>query len=132
MPYHLLLDGANEQQLGKYRIGTTGRGIGPCYADKAARLGIRVQDLLDEKILRAQGQAALQDEATALLQRYDIGASTPTQVTEELLGYARAPRAVHLRRERSWSTTPSTRASTSSSRAPRARCSTSTTAPIRS
>ena len=54
MPYHLLLDHAGEAQLGKLQIGTTRRGIGPCYADKAARLGIRVQDLLDEKILQEE------------------------------------------------------------------------------
>jgi adenylosuccinate synthase len=52
MPYHLLLDHAGEARLGKLQIGTTRRGIGPCYADKASRLGIRVQDMLDEKILR--------------------------------------------------------------------------------
>jgi adenylosuccinate synthase len=51
MPYHLLLDTAGETKLGKLQIGTTRRGIGPAYADKAARLGIRMQDLLDEKIL---------------------------------------------------------------------------------
>src|SRR3954462_13857986 len=52
MPYHKLLDHAGEAKLGKLQIGTTRRGIGPCYADKAARLGIRMQDMLDEKILR--------------------------------------------------------------------------------
>src|SRR5690606_3250266 len=51
MPYHIMLDSAGEAKLGKLAIGTTKRGIGPCYADKAARLGIRVQDLLDPKIL---------------------------------------------------------------------------------
>ena len=86
MPYHLLLDGANEQQLGKYKIGTTGRGIGPCYVDKIARLGIRVQDLLDEKILRRKIQTAL-EEKNFLLQLYDIGVLDPDQVTDELLGY---------------------------------------------
>ena len=54
MPYHLLLDHAGEAKLGKREIGTTKRGIGPCYADKAARLGIRMQDVLDEKILQAE------------------------------------------------------------------------------
>ena len=49
MPYHKLLDQEGEAKLGKLQIGTTRRGIGPCYADKAARLGIRMQDLLDEK-----------------------------------------------------------------------------------
>ena len=87
MPYHLLLDGANEQQLGKYKIGTTGRGIGPCYVDKYTRIGIRVQDLLDEKILRRKVRTALQ-EKNFLLQRYDIGVLDPDQVTDELLGYS--------------------------------------------
>src|SRR5207248_2685825 len=60
MPYHLLLDHAGEAKLGKLQIGTTRRGIGPCYADKAARLGIRVQELLDEKILKQKINAAME------------------------------------------------------------------------
>src|SRR4051794_11036444 len=60
MPYHVLLDHAGESRLGKLQIGTTRRGIGPCYADKAARLGIRIQDLLDETILRKKIMAALE------------------------------------------------------------------------
>jgi adenylosuccinate synthase len=60
MPYHMLLDHAGEAKLGKLQIGTTRRGIGPCYADKAARLGIRVQDLLDEKILKKKIAAAME------------------------------------------------------------------------
>ena len=59
MPYHLMLDQAGEAKLGKLEIGTTKRGIGPCYADKVARLGIRMQDLLDEKILKKKIAAAL-------------------------------------------------------------------------
>ena len=66
MPYHLLLDQAGEARLGKLEIGTTRRGIGPCYADKAARLGIRVQDLLDEKILRQKIYAALEPKRQSL------------------------------------------------------------------
>src|SRR5947209_15810989 len=66
MPYHLLLDLAGEQQLGSQKIGTTRRGIGPCYADKAARLGIRVQDLLDEKILKKKITAALEPKRLQL------------------------------------------------------------------
>ena len=58
MPYHKLLDQEGEAKLGKLQIGTTRRGIGPCYADKAARLGIRMQDLLDENILRKKIYAA--------------------------------------------------------------------------
>jgi adenylosuccinate synthase len=59
MPYHKLLDHAGEAKLGELQIGTTRRGIGPCYADKAARLGIRMQDLLDEKILKQKIYAAM-------------------------------------------------------------------------
>ena len=66
MPYHLLLDQAGETRLGNLQIGTTRRGIGPCYADKAARLGIRVQDMLDEKILRKKIAAALEPKRLAL------------------------------------------------------------------
>jgi adenylosuccinate synthase len=66
MPYHLLLDQAGEAKLGKLQIGTTRRGIGPCYADKALRLGIRMQDLLDEKILRKKIMAALEPKRQSL------------------------------------------------------------------
>ena len=66
MPYHLLLDHAGETRLGKLQIGTTRRGIGPCYADKAARLGIRMQDLLDEKILKQKINAAMEPKRLSL------------------------------------------------------------------
>ncbi len=66
MPYHLMLDDAGEAKLGKLQIGTTRRGIGPCYADKAARLGIRVQDLLDAKILKQKIVAALEPKRLSL------------------------------------------------------------------
>jgi adenylosuccinate synthase len=66
MPYHLMLDHAGESKLGKLQIGTTRRGIGPCYADKSARLGIRIQDLLDEKILRQKIYAALEPKRQTL------------------------------------------------------------------
>jgi len=66
MPYHVLLDTAGEVKLGKLSLGTTRRGIGPCYADKALRLGIRVQDLLDEKILRTKIRTALEPKQQAL------------------------------------------------------------------
>jgi adenylosuccinate synthase len=66
MPYHLMLDQAGEARLGEKKIGTTRRGIGPCYADKAARLGIRMQDLLDEKILKQKIYAALEPKRLAL------------------------------------------------------------------
>jgi len=66
MPYHLLLDSAGEAKLGSLQIGTTRRGIGPCYADKAARLGIRLQDLLDEKILKKKILAAMEPKRLSL------------------------------------------------------------------
>src|SRR6266487_4398650 len=66
MPYHVMLDTAGEARLGKLEIGTTRRGIGPCYADKASRLGIRVQDLLDEKILKKKIAAALEPKRLSL------------------------------------------------------------------
>ena len=66
MPYHVMLDTAGEAKLGKLEIGTTKRGIGPCYADKSARLGIRVQDLLDAKILRKKIAAALEPKKQLL------------------------------------------------------------------
>jgi adenylosuccinate synthase len=87
MPYHLMLDDAGEAQLGKLKIGTTRRGIGPCYADKAARLGIRVQDLLDEKILKQKIVAALEPKRLSLRPfardpRLDLQA-----ITEEYVAY---------------------------------------------
>src|SRR6201981_281465 len=66
MPYHLLLDSAGAAKLGSLQIGTTRRGIRRCYADKAARLGIRVQDLLDEKILKKKIVAAMEPKRLSL------------------------------------------------------------------
>jgi adenylosuccinate synthase len=66
MPYHMLLDQAGEARLGKLQIGTTRRGIGPAYADKMLRLGIRVQDLLDEKILKKKMIAAMEPKRLSL------------------------------------------------------------------
>jgi adenylosuccinate synthase len=66
MPYHVKLDTAGEAKLGKLEIGTTKRGIGPCYADKASRLGIRIQDLLDAKILRKKILAAMEPKKQML------------------------------------------------------------------
>jgi adenylosuccinate synthase len=66
MPYHMLLDQAGEARLGKLQIGTTRRGIGPAYADKALRLGIRVQDLLDESILKKKMIAAMEPKRLQL------------------------------------------------------------------
>jgi len=69
MPWHVAIDQASERRLGSLAIGTTRRGIGPAYADKASRIGIRVQDLLDPKILRQKIATAL-DEKNVWLQPY--------------------------------------------------------------
>jgi adenylosuccinate synthase len=87
MPYHVLLDTAGETKLGKLSIGTTRRGIGPCYADKAARLGIRVQDLLDEKILRKKIMAAMEPKAHSLRPFAKDPALDLHTMTEQYLTY---------------------------------------------
>jgi adenylosuccinate synthase len=87
MPYHVLLDTAGESKLGKLSIGTTRRGIGPCYADKAARLGIRMQDLLDEKILRKKIMAALEPKRHALRPFAKDRALDLHAMTEEYMTY---------------------------------------------
>ena len=79
MPYHVFLDTAGEAKLGSLSIGTTRRGIGPCYADKSARLGIRVQDLLDEKILRKKIMAAMEPKRQLLRPHAKIRRSTCTR-----------------------------------------------------
>jgi adenylosuccinate synthase len=87
MPYHLLLDSAGEAKLGKLQIGTTQRGIGPCYADKAARLGIRVQDLLDEKILKKKIVAAMEPKRLSLRPFEKDPSLDLLTMTEEYLTY---------------------------------------------
>jgi adenylosuccinate synthase len=87
MPYHRLLDQEGENKLGKLQIGTTRRGIGPCYADKASRLGIRMQDLLDAKILKKKIVAAM-DPKRLLLRPHMKDPSLDLQtMTEEYLTY---------------------------------------------
>jgi adenylosuccinate synthase len=87
MPYHLLLDSAGEARLGSLQIGTTRRGIGPCYADKAARLGIRVQDLLDEKILKKKITLALEPKRLSLRPFAKDPSLDLRTMTEEYLTY---------------------------------------------
>jgi adenylosuccinate synthase len=79
MPWHVAIDSASERRLGKLQIGTTRRGIGPAYADKAARLGIRVQDILDPKILRQKFETALTEKNIVLERLHD---AAPLQVEE--------------------------------------------------
>src|ERR1700712_764949 len=87
MPYHMFLDHAGEAKLGKLEIGTTRRGIGPCYADKAARLGIRVQDLLDEKILKKKIVAAMEPKRLSLRPFEKDPALDLRTMTEEYLTF---------------------------------------------
>ncbi len=87
MPYHLLLDSAGEAKLGRLQIGTTRRGIGPCYADKAARLGIRLQDLLDEKILKKKIVAAMEPKRLSLRPFEKDPTLDLRTMTEEYLTY---------------------------------------------
>src|SRR3954471_23296656 len=85
MPYHVAIDKVTERYLGKSKIGTTGRGIGPCYQDKVARVGVRVQDLLDEKIMRQKVDAALDFKNQVLVKVYNHRALDPTQVVDTVL-----------------------------------------------
>ena len=89
MPYHKDLDGADEKMLGKNSIGTTKRGIGPCYQDKAARKGIRVQDLMDEKVFRMKVEAALAQKNSILDKIYNLHTYTVDEICDEMLPYAR-------------------------------------------
>jgi adenylosuccinate synthase len=88
MPYHILLDAAHETQLGKRKIGTTKRGIGPAYTDKAARLGIRVQDLLDKKILRQKLDTAIGEKNDLLEKVYNSPGVDRFEVMEQYAEYA--------------------------------------------
>ncbi len=85
--YNRTLDKVAERFLGNRRIGTTGRGIGPTYADKMNRIGIRIQDLFDEKILRQKVEGALEVKNQLLAKVYNRKAVTVDSVVEELLGY---------------------------------------------
>ena len=110
MPHHRALDRVSERYLGQARIGTTGRGIGPAYGDKIARMGIRVQDLLDAKVYVDAKQLAVEPTTSATANGWRPTSPTP--------GWSSAGR--------------STRGASSCSKAPRAPCSTSTTGRTRS
>ena len=79
MPYHLAFDRLGEISLGSAKLGTTHRGIGPAYADKADRLGLRVQDLLDEKIFRTKVETALERKNAILSKAFAQESSTSTR-----------------------------------------------------
>ena len=130
MPYHVALDQGNEDRPGAAKVGTTGRGIGPTYGDRAWRIGLRMEDLLDRAVLHERLERVLPDknlllgamgrpafEVEPLSSRRWPGASACASTSTTRPGSCRPPWRV---------------ASTSCSRAPRARCSTSTTGATRS
>ncbi len=86
--YHVMLDKTIERFLGKSKIGTTGRGIGPAYGDKVSRVGIRVQDLYDESILRKKVEGSLASKNQTLVKVYNRRAVDVEQIVSELLSYA--------------------------------------------
>jgi adenylosuccinate synthase len=86
LPYHQQLDALHERHLGKAKLGTTKRGIGPAYADKAMRIGIRVQDLLDEGIFRKKLDASLNHTNRVLTKVYNRLPVEPTELADRVLG----------------------------------------------
>jgi adenylosuccinate synthase len=87
MPHHVALDKVTERHLGNSRIGTTGRGIGPTYADKAARVGIRMQDLFDPGILLQKLELVLREKNQVLTKVYNRRTIDAAAVAQEYLGY---------------------------------------------
>ncbi len=88
MPYHVAIDKVTERYLGNKKIGTTGRGIGPCYQDKIARIGIRVADVLDPDLLAAKIGASLEFKNQVLVKIYNRKALDPHEITDALLEQA--------------------------------------------
>ncbi len=88
MPHHVALDKVTERYLGNARIGTTGRGIGPAYADKAARVGIRMQDLFDPGILRQKLELVLREKNQVLAKVYNRRGIDAISVAEQYLVFA--------------------------------------------
>ncbi len=86
--YHKVLDKVTERFLGKRRIGTTGRGVGPAYSDKVNRMGIRIQDIFDEKILRQKIEASLEQKNQLLVKVYNRRAIEPDEIVDALLAHA--------------------------------------------
>ena len=129
--YNRTLDKVTERFLGSSRIGTTGRGIGPTYADKMNRIGIRVQDIFDEKILRQKVEGALELKNQILAKVYNRRAIGVDEIVDELLSHR--DRLARWWPTPGWSSTRRWReARPCCWRPARPPCSTSTTAPIRS
>lgn len=96
MPYHQQLDALHERHLGKAKLGTTKRGIGPAYADKSMRLGIRVQDLLDEEIFRAKIDVALGHANKVLTKVFNRLPIDPDQLADRVLAECLEPLRPHI------------------------------------
>src|SRR5438270_12024059 len=94
MPWHVAIDQASERRLGKLQIGTTRRGIGPAYADKASRMGIRVQDVLDPKILRQKIEVALAEKNVWLERVYEVDGFALDEVAARYEGHAQRLRPI--------------------------------------
>lgn len=90
MPYHLVMDGLSEKKLGASKIGTTGNGIGPCYTDKAARIGFRMADLLEEEEFAARLKSVLAEKNEIITKIYGGEPLCYEEILEEYLGYGRA------------------------------------------
>jgi adenylosuccinate synthase len=88
MPYHRELDRLTERYLGKHNLGTTKRGIGPAYGDKAARIGLRVQDLTDPGIFRQKLDVVLREKNLVLTKIYNRLPMDAGRICDEYLGYA--------------------------------------------
>jgi adenylosuccinate synthase len=88
MPYHRLIDQASEERRGNHKIGTTGRGIGPTYADKSERIGIRVVDLMDSDILRKQLNWTINYKNAVIEKLYNLPPLDPATVIDQYLAYA--------------------------------------------
>ena len=131
MPYHQELDRLTERFLGSNALGTTKRGIGPAYADKSSRVGLRVQDLLDPKIFREKLDVVLHEKNLILTKIYNRPAiSALSDIAERYLDELAPARGADDRRHgRPRARRVGARPSASCSRAPRRRSSTSTTAP---
>src|SRR3989442_4115556 len=88
MPYHLEIDKVTERYLGKHRLGTTKRGIGPAYADKVARIGLRVQDLLDPSIFRQKLDVVLKEKNLLLARLYNRLPMDADKIAESYLAHS--------------------------------------------
>lgn len=88
MPWHVALDGASEKRLGSKKVGTTKNGIGPCYQDKVARIGIRIQDLLDENVFRQKVESVLSIKNLVLDEIYGLPTYSVDEICDEYLPFA--------------------------------------------